>query len=156
VGLSFVGGSLSSAGPMEGTEHNTPKDSPLRPLFLVDRPGQAKPDWTYNLTMKHGVRSALEYAKSFDLTRAHAVSNPDLAPHLEFVDLGGHGYAKVRLTGEEMRTEFVCIPRPITRSDREDGGPIRYRVVLTANLWKPGEAPKLRQQVLEGDVGLSS
>ena len=81
--------------------------------ILADRPDGAKPEWTFNMLLKHGVRSALEYAKSFDLVRAHAVSNPELAPHLEFVDLGGHGYAKVRLTGDEMRTEFVCIPRPI-------------------------------------------
>ncbi|HTI85345.1 MAG TPA: phosphodiesterase, partial [Alphaproteobacteria bacterium] len=70
-------------------------------------------------------------------------------------DAGGHGYAKVRLTGDEMRTEFVCIPRPITRSDQPDGGPMRYRVVHTAKLWGPGERPQLAQQVLEGDVGLS-
>ena len=29
--------------------------------------------------------------------------------------------------------------RPITRCDRPDGGPLRYRVVHTASLWKPGE-----------------
>jgi alkaline phosphatase D len=155
VGLSFVGGSLSSAGPMEGQEHTFPKDSALRPLFLVDRPGAAKPDWTNNMLLRHGVRSCLEYAKSFDLKRARALSNPDLAPHLEFVDLGGHGYATIRLTGNEMRTEFVCIPRPITRSPEPDGGPLRYRVVHTAKLWAPGERPRLSQQVLEGDVGLS-
>jgi hypothetical protein len=73
--------------------------------------------------LKHGVRtvfgmggayvdrSCLEYAKSFDLKRARSLSNRSLAPHLEFVDLGGHGYAKARLTGNELRTEFVCIPR---------------------------------------------
>jgi alkaline phosphatase D len=54
-----------------------------------------------------------------------------------------------------MRTEFVCIPRPITRSDRPDGGPLRYRVVHTASLWKAGDRPLLRQQVVEGDPGLS-
>jgi alkaline phosphatase D len=64
-------------------------------------------------------------------------------------------FATVRLTIDEMRTEFVCIPRPITRSDRPDGGPLRYRVVHTASLWKPGERPLLRQQVIEGDPGLS-
>jgi alkaline phosphatase D len=155
VGLSFVGGSLSSAGTMEGMEHNLPKDAPLRPLYLADRPGGAKPAWTFNMLLKHGVRSCLEYAKSFDKARALALSNPDNAPHLEFVDLGGHGYAKVRLSGRDMRTEFVCIPRPITRSDRPDGGPLRYRVALTAALWQPGERPRLKTQVLEGDVGLS-
>src|SRR6185503_17071508 len=56
----------------------------------------------------------------------------------------------------EMRTEFVCIPRPITRSDRPDGGPLPYRVVHTASLWKPGERPLLRQQVVEGMPGFRS
>lgn len=156
VGLSFVGASLSSAGAMEANEYGLSKTDPLRPLFLVDRAGQSKPDWTYNMLLKHGVRSCLEYAKSFDLKRAHAVSNPDLAPHLEFVDLGGHGYATVRLSAHEMRTEFVCIPRPITRSDRADGGPLRYRVVHTASLWQAGERPRLVRKVVEGDIGLST
>src|SRR6476661_8160257 len=144
VGLSFVGGSLSSSGPMEALEHRPPNKFPLRQLSLVDRPGAAKPDWTYNMTVKHGVRSSLEYAKSFDLDRARALSNPELAPHLEFVDAGGHGYAKVRLSGDEMRTEFVCIPRPIARSGTPDGGPIRYRVLHTAQLWRSGERPELK------------
>ncbi len=155
VGLSFVGASLSSAGTMEATEHNLSKTDPLRPLFLADRPDGAKPDWTYNMLLKHGVRSSLEYARSFDLKRARSLSNPDLAPHLEFVDLGGHGYAKVQLSADEMRTEFVCIPRPIARSERPDGGPLRYRVLHTAALWKGGERPRLKTSVLEGDVGLA-
>ena len=155
VGLSFVGGSLASPGTMEAYEHRLAKDHPLRSLFLADRPGGAKPAWTFNLLLKHGVHSCLEYAKSFDLVRARAASNPALSPHLEFVDLGGHGYAKVRLSKAEMRTEFVCIPRPVTRSDRPDGGPIRYRVAHIAPLWRPGERPRLTQQVLEGDPGLS-
>jgi alkaline phosphatase D len=155
VGLSFVGGSLSSPGIMEAYEHKLPKDAPLRPLFLADRGAGAAPDWTYNMLLRHGVRACLEYAKSFDLKRARSLSNPDLAPHLEFVDLGGHGYAKVRLSADEMRTEFVCIPRPIARSERPDGGPIRYRVLHTAALWKSGQRPHLKTSVLEGDVGLS-
>jgi alkaline phosphatase D len=127
----------------------------LRALFLADRPEGGKPEWTYNLLLRHGVRSCLEYAKSFDLKRALALSNRELAPHLEFVDLGGHGYAKVRLTGGEMRTEFVCIPRPVNRSSSPDGGPLRYRVALTAKLWRAGERPRLEPEVLEGKVGLS-
>ena len=155
VGLSFVGGSLISPGGMEALEHSLRKDHPLRALFLADRPDGGKPDWTYNMLLLHGVRSALEYAKNFDLKKALSLSNPQLSPHLEFVDLGGHGYAKVRLTANEMRTEFVCIPRPITRSERPDGGPIRYRVAHIAKLWKPGERPRIEVQVLEGNVGLS-
>jgi alkaline phosphatase D len=155
VGLSFVGASLVSPGAMESYEHRLKKDDPWRPLYLVDRPGAAKPDWTFNMLLKHGVRSCLEYAKTFDLKRAHATSNPQLSPHLEFVDMGGHGYATVRLSGDEMRTEFVCIPRPIERSSRPDGGPLRYRVAHTAKLWSPGERPRLTRQVIEGDPGLA-
>ena len=153
VGLSFVGASLSSPGAMEAYEHRLAKDHPLRPLYLADR--ASGPEWTFNMLLRHGVRSCLEYAKSGDRAKALALSNPSLAPHLEFVDLGGHGYARVRLSADEMRTEFVCIPRPVTRSDRPDGGPLRYRVVHVAPLWRPGERPRLRQQVLEGDPGLS-
>jgi alkaline phosphatase D len=155
VGLSFVGGSLISPGAMEALEHGLRKDDPLRALFLADRTEGGKPEWTYNMLLRHGVLSCLEYAKSFDLKRARALSNPQLAPHLEFVDLGGHGYAKVRLSSNELRTEFVCIPRPVTRSTSPDGGPLRYRVELVARLWKPGERPVLEQRVLEGSVGLS-
>lgn len=153
VGLSFVGGSLVSPGAMESYEHRLPKDHPLRPLFLADR-DNGTPEWTFNMLLRHGVRSALAYASKRDLAQARALSNRELAPHLEFVDLGGHGYAKVRLTANEMRTEFVCIPRPIERSAAENGGPLRYRIVHTAKLWRAGERPRLVQEVLEGDPGL--
>jgi len=155
VGLSFTGGSMSSVGSGEANEYAIKKDDKFRPLYLADRPSAAKPECTYDMMLRHGVRSCFEYAKSFDRAKARALSNPDLAPHLAFVDIGGHGYATVRLTGDEMRTEFVCIPPPVTRSATPDGGPLRYRIVHTARLWKPGERPHLAQEVLEGDPGLS-
>ena len=101
------------------------------------------------------MRSALEYARSGDLARAHAVRNPELAPHLEFVDMGGHGYATVHVDANAMQTDFVCIPRPIERAPGVDGGPLRYRVRHEVALWRAGERPRLRQTVLEGDVGLA-
>ena len=153
VGLSFVGASLVSPGAMEAHEHGFKKSPTMRPLYLADRP-DGKVVSTFNMALKHGVRSALEYARSFDLAGAKALSNPALSPHLQFVDVGGHGYAKVRLTADEMRTEFVCIPRPITRNSSPDGGPLRYRIAHTATLWRTGERPLLRQDVIEGDPGL--
>jgi alkaline phosphatase D len=155
IGLSFTGGSISSVGGGEANEYVIKKDDKFRPLYLADKPGAARPESTYNMMLRHGVRSCFEYAKSFNRDKALALSNPDVAPHLKFVDIGGHGYAKVRVDGTEMRTEFVCIPRPIEHAATPDGGPIRYRIVHSAKLWKPGERPKLLQQVLEGDAGLS-
>jgi alkaline phosphatase D len=90
-----------------------------------------------------------------DLAKAHAVRNPELAPHLTFVDMGGHGYATVRVDAEKMVTDFVCIPRPVTRAPGVDGGPLRYRVRHEVPLWRPGERPQMRQTVLEGDAGLA-
>jgi alkaline phosphatase D len=155
VGLSFTGGSMSSVGGGEANEYAIKKDDKFRPLYLADKPGAAKPESTQNMMLRHGVRSCFEYAKSFDREKARALSNPDVAPHLKFVDIGGHGYATVRLDGQEIRTEFVCIPRPIVRAGTPDGGPIRYRILHSAKLWGPGERPKLEQKVLEGDPGLS-
>jgi alkaline phosphatase D len=155
VGLSFTGGSMSSVGGGEANEYVIKKDNKFRPIYLADRPGAARPESTYNMLLTHGVQSCFEYAKSFDRAKARALSNPDVAPHLTFVDIGGHGYATVQVTGDEMRTEFVCIPPPVARATTPDGGPLRYRIVHTAKLWAPGERPRLVQQVLEGDPGLS-
>lgn len=153
VGVSFVGGSIISPGMQEAYEHGK-KDTPLRPLFIADRSdGSMAP--TMNLLLRHGVRSALEYARSGDLAKAYAARNPEMAPHLEFVDLGGHGYATVHVDAHAMTTDFVCIPRPITRSAGDDGGPLRYRVRHTVPLWRAGEAPRMQRTVLEGDAGLS-
>jgi alkaline phosphatase D len=153
VGVTFVGGSITSPGMQEAHEHGK-KDNPLRPLFIADRAdGSMEP--TMNLLLHHGVRSALEYARSGDLAKAHAASNPEMSPHLSFVDMGGHGYATVRVDAGTMVTEFVCIPRPIERSPGVDGGPLRYRVRHEVPLWRAGERPTLRQVVVEGDAGLA-
>jgi len=155
IGVEFVVGSISSPGGLEAAEHRLSKDLPLRGMYLVDKPGSDKPEPTINMMIRHGVRSALEYASSGDLEKARALSNPDLSPHLSFVDLGGHGYATVRVTPEALESEFVCIERPIARSTTPDGGPLRYRVLHRARLWKRGEHPSLEQQVLEGAPNLS-
>jgi alkaline phosphatase D len=155
VGIAFITGSISSPGMAEANEHNFPKEHPLRPLFLADRPGGAKPEPTVNLTLHRGVKSALEYARSGDIDRARALTNPDVSPHLEFIDMGGHGYSTVKVTSDAVETEFVAIPRPIHRAETPDGGPVLYRVTHQANRWKAGERPKLVQRVTEGDPKLS-
>ena len=155
VGVSFVGGSMSSVGSAEANEYTQKKENnPTRALYIAeDKDG--RPQATQNLTLRHGVRSAFAYAESKDVQKALAVRNPELAPHLTFVDNGGHGYATVRCDAEKMVTEFVCIPRPIARAPGNDGGPLRYRVRHEVPLWKAGEPPRMTQTVVEGDVGLS-
>jgi alkaline phosphatase D len=155
VGVAFITGSLSAPGLVEAYEHRFPKEHPLRALYVAEPPGTTKPQPAVNMLMRHGVRSCLEYQKTGDAALARKVSNPDLAPHLKFLDMGGHGYATVRVTSDAVETEFVCIPRPVERNLSADGGPLRYRVSHRAKLWKRGEEPVLEQSVIEGNPELS-
>jgi len=142
VGVTFITGSISAPGLAEAMEHSL-KGHPLRPLFAVEREG-GRYEATINLTLKRGVKSALEYARSGDIDAARRETNPDNAPHLEFVDMGGHGYAIVTADAERIATEFVCIPRPITSAPTPDGGPLRYRVVHSAGALASGREAKTR------------
>jgi len=153
VGAAFITGSVSAPGLVEALEHRFPTEHPLSALFMTEVGGRKQP--MVNLLMHHGVRSCLEYQRTGDAERARRASNPDLAPHLSFLDMGGHGYATLRLTAEAAECEFVCIPRPLERSPGGDGGPLRYRVVHRVPLWRPGERPRLEQRILEGDPGLA-
>ena len=85
------------------------------------------------------------------ISGARALSNRELSPHLSFIDMGGHGYAALRVSGDEAECEFVCIPRPLERSPDADGGPLRYRVRHEVPLWRAGERPRMRQTVVQGD-----
>ena len=152
VGISFIVGSISAPGLGEAAEYM--KESPLLPLFVRKTPGAA-PEHTINLTIKRGVRAALDYAANGDIAKARALTNPDVAPHLEFVDMAGHGYAVVTAGPDAIDTEFVCVVRPITRATTPDGGPLRYRVSHRAAMWQPGARPTLEQRVMEGDAKLS-
>jgi alkaline phosphatase D len=155
VGIAFVTGSISAPGYVEAMEHGFPKDHPLRPLYVGQGPSDTRPQPTINLLLRHGVRSCMEYQQSGDIAKARALSNPELSPHVSFVDMGGHGYAVVCATSDALETEFVCIPRPLERSDRADGGPLAYRTRHRANLWRKGETPKLELQIVEGDPKFS-
>jgi alkaline phosphatase D len=152
VGIAFVTGSISAPGVIEALEHGLPRNHPLRPIYL----GNAQaPEPLFNMLLRHGVKSCLEYLATKDVEKARRQSNPDLSPHISFVDMGGHGYSVVRATGQELGTVFVCIPRPLERSDCEDGGLVRYRVKFRAPLWKKDGRPKLDMEVVEGDPKFS-
>ena len=47
-----------------------------------------------------------------DLRRRARCRNPDLAPHLRFVDMGGHGYATVRVDGRRDAHRVRLHPAP--------------------------------------------
>ena len=153
VGVEFGTGSISSQTYAE-VQMLASRERPLRPFYLYDWPN-GKTECALGMTLMHGVRSTLALQETGDPARARALSNPELAPHLTFMDFAGHGYSTVRATPDELETEFVCIPIPHERSETDDGGPLLYRVAHRVSLWEAGQRPQLRQEVLEGDPGLA-
>jgi len=116
-------------------------------------PGAA-PEATINLTIKHGVRAALEYAASGDIAKARAATNPDVAPHLEFVDMAGHGYAVVSGGSDAIDTEFICI---VARSHarRHRWRTAALPCIASGEAVQPGTTPKLEQRCLKGCKAVS-
>lgn len=153
VAAEFVVGSISAPGYAEGLEYAIKPDDPLRAVYLHDR-GSGKPGPAINLSIMHGVHSSLELARTNDLQKALMVSNPEVAPHLSFVDMGGHGYAVVRADADDVRVEFVCIPRPIERSATPDGGPVVYRVTHRVARWAHGARPVVERTGSTGTLPL--
>lgn len=154
VAAEFITGSISAPGGAEAQEYNVKKDNPLRPLYLHQATADSPILPAYNVSLMHGVQSAFTLQKTNDLKQAVAARNPDNAPHLSFMDMSGHGYSTVRASDTEIEVEFVCIPRPLERSEREDGGELRYKVTHQVKRWKSGEAPKLTRVKTEGNLPL--
>jgi alkaline phosphatase D len=154
VGVEFITGSISAQGLAEIAEVVIGADHPLRALYIHNDASGAM-QCALNMTVLHGVRASLALKETGDAARARAVRNADVSPHLAFADFGGHGYATVRASAEELETEFVCIPRPFERSDAEDGGPLVYRARHRVRLWSAGERPEMRQEIVEGNASLA-
>jgi len=152
VGVEFVTGSISAQGLVELMDRIVKPDHALRALYYA---GEHHEIPAFNYTLLHGVRAALALSENASAPEARKLRNPAVAPHLKFVDLGGHGYGLVTATSDWLETEFVCIPVPFERSESPDGGPLRYRVRHRVNLWKAGEQPKLAQTVVEGNADYS-
>lgn len=91
-----------------------------------------------NLLFTHGVRAALEYSATGDLSAALARTNPEVAPHLPFLDMSSHGFATLRVTPEALETEFVGMDRPLEPVDDPEGPPVKYRLVHRVAAWEGG------------------
>jgi alkaline phosphatase D len=150
----FITGSISAPGLFEGAEYSLAKDHPLRAVYLYQPPAGSAVQPAINFSLMHGVRAGLELQRTGNATKALAARNPQLAPHLSFVDLGGHGYAVVRAAQDHLDVEFVCIARPLQRSPAVDGGPVTYRVTHRVDRWPPNALPKLRRTKVAGTLPL--
>jgi alkaline phosphatase D len=154
VAVEFVTGSVSAPALFEAAEYGLPKDHPLRAIYLYQPTSESAVQPAMNVSMMHGVRASLALQKTGDLRQALAARNPEVAPHLSFMDAGGHGYSVVRATNDELEVDFVCIARPVERGTRVDGGPLAYRVAHRVKRWERNAAPRLERTLLEGTLPL--
>ena len=155
VGVEFITGAISAQSLGEVMALTLPRDRPHRPLIIHDRPDGTMIS-AIDMTIRHGVRASLKLKETGDPAAARALSNPEVSPHIDFGDFNGNGYSVVRVTGEALETEFICMPWPLERAETPDGGPLRYRVQHRVPLWRAGEAPRLTQRVVEGTPPVST
>jgi alkaline phosphatase D len=152
----FITASISAPGLFEGAEYSLAKDHPLRAVYLYQSQDGAAVQPAINLSIMRGVRASLVLQRTGDLQQALAARNPRLAPDLSFVDVGAHGYSVVRAAGDHMEVEFICIPRPLKRSESEDGGPVNYRITHRVGRWSPHTRPTLKRTKVEGALPLGN
>lgn len=145
VAAEFVVGSISTPSSFEAAEAALPLDRPLSPVYL-HRPTEAAPvQPAMNLAIRHGVKACYALKATGRIEDALAATNPDVAPHLAFADMGGHGFAVVTATDEALDVEFVATPRPTRSTEGEAGIPLAYRVAHRLPAWTTGETPRLER-----------
>jgi alkaline phosphatase D len=149
----FITASISAPGLFEGGEYSLSKDHPLRAVYLYQKTdGAVQP--ALNFSMMQGVRASLTLQRTADLKQALAETNRELAPQLSFVDVSAHGYAVVSANSTHLDVEFVCIPRPLKRSESEDGGPVRYRITHRVERWNAKARPLIKRIKVDGTLPL--
>ncbi len=156
VALEFVTGSISAPTAAEAFDHTMTPDKPWAAIYrqpsTPGQPGLA----TINLTARRGVKASLALQRGADPAAIAAAANPEVAPHLDLMDCGGHGYVLIAAHASFLDAELVCIPRPLERAPTADGGALRYRVSYRSEVWKPGETPTLRRMAAQGDLPLGA
>jgi alkaline phosphatase D len=156
VGLEFVTGSVSAPGLAEAMDHSMTPDKPWAAIFRQpSKPGEPGLA-TMNLTARRGVKASLAMQRSQDPAVIAAAANGEVAPNLDLMDCGGHGYVVITAHDSALEAELVCIPRPIQRSSSPDGGPLRYRVSYRTMIWRPGEKPGLLRTASQGELPLGA
>jgi alkaline phosphatase D len=156
VGLEFVTGSISAPTLAEAFDHSMTPDKPWAAIYRQPSADGQAGLATINLTARRGVKASLAMQRGADPAAIAAAANPEVAPNLDLMDCGGHGYVVIAAHESFLDAELVCIPRPIERALSADGGALRYRVSYRAPIWKPGEPPVLRRTATQGDLPLGA
>jgi alkaline phosphatase D len=142
-----VAGAIEAAVPPE----QLPIVEPVLKLIVYDATefGGNKAVVNFNTLIRYGAPAAAIAAETHDLAQVEQARNPDVNPHLRYVDSAANGYGLATFDGSEARIHLVSIERPIA-----DRGAVGSEVVGTASFVVPlveaGEMPTLEEPTLSG------
>ena len=155
VGVEFVTGSISQAGLGGGASADLPARQSAAAVLRA-RPAR----WLEAMRAQHD-------AASRRARGACACATPTIRRRRAPRAIRTTRRTSPSRTSADMATP-PCAPRRTnwkpsscafrrrwSAAKREDGGPLRYRVVHRVARWAPGERPQMRPEIVEGDVGLS-
>jgi alkaline phosphatase D len=96
--------------------------APVLKQILYDATEFGGPKAVVNLNtlIRYGSTAGNVAAETHDIAMIEAARNPDVNPHLRYVDTGANGYGIAEFDGEGARIELVTIERPV-RDRGEDG-----------------------------------
>jgi alkaline phosphatase D len=106
---------------------------------------------TLNGWMLYGAEAAEVFNKTLDEEQAKQSADPSVNPHLAYADNDAYGYFSVTITEDNMLSEFVSQPQPLTDYTNADQQPVRRRVFYTVPSWQPGEQPRIELTDVKGE-----
>jgi alkaline phosphatase D len=151
IAVEFTTSSITTPTSVEAFEYIfSRRHEPPLEYFAVARQPNGSVAPTLNLSMSHGVRAARAYAEGASLGEALSLSNPEVAPHLDFVDMATHGFATARVDQSRLEVEFVSFRRPVGAGILT---PL-YRAGFTVPAWRAGEEPRIERHPIVGQPTL--
>jgi alkaline phosphatase D len=96
--------------------------APVLKLIVYDATelGGGKAVVNLNTLIRYGSGAGNVAAATHDLAMIEAARNPDVNPHLRYVDTAASGYGLARFDGEAAHVELITIERPV--HDRGEAG----------------------------------
>lgn len=105
----------------------------VRKLIVYDSTsmgGQSKAVPNLNTLIRYGGRAADEAAATHDLARIEAARDPNVNPHLRYVDSHANGYGIAHVQADKIEATLVTVQRSFTPLGKESPG-IRGRAKFT-------------------------
>ena len=128
----------------------------IRNLITYDAPGGERFVRNFNATLLYGAEGANAAFQASTATppqdprvAARNARNPNVNPHLRYVDTDARGYGLMSVTASGVNATLVTIPSP-TQDQGNSGSPVRGRATFTVATTTPSDPVTLAPPTLTG------